>query len=106
MDDIGIFLPQSQGEGHVFVNRHMAVKGIVLEHHRHIPVLGRYLGDVFSIQKQMAGGDVLQTRNHPQGGGLSAAGGANQNDQLPVLNIQVKIKYRLDLIVIDLIDML
>ena len=84
----------------------MAVKGIVLEHHCHIPVLGRGLGNIPSVQEQMAGGDVFKPRNHPQGGGLSAAGGAYQNDQLTVTHIQVEIENSLDLIVIYFINML
>ena len=106
MNDVGIFLPHGQGEGHVFVNGHVAVKGVVLEHHGHVPVLGGGLGDVLAIQEQMSLGDILQTGDHPQRGGLAAAGGSHQYDQLAVLHIQVEVENRLNLIVIDLIHML
>ena len=48
----------------------------MLEHHIHIPFVGRQVGDVFVIQKNMALGGRFQTGNHAQHGGLPAAGGA------------------------------
>ena len=36
-------------------------------------------------------GDLLQTGDHAQGGGLAAAGGTDQNDELLVLDIQAEV---------------
>ena len=84
----------------------MAVQRIVLENHGHIPILGRRLGNVLSVQQQMSGGDILQPRHHPQRGALSASGGSHQYNQLAVLHIHVEVKHGLNLIVIDLVQML
>ena len=37
--------------------------------------------------RDLAGGDVLQPRQHPQQGGLPAAGGADQHDELAIRDI-------------------
>ena len=84
----------------------MAVQGIVLEDHGHIPILGRGLGDILAVQVQMAVGDVLQTRDHPQSGGLAAAGGTHQNDELAVLHFQIGVVNRLDVVIVNLVNML
>ena len=106
MDDVGIFLPHGEGKGHVFIDGHVAVQGVVLEHHGHIPVLGGGGGDVLPVQEQLAGGDILQSGDHPQGGGLAAAGGTHQDDEFSVADLHVEVEYRLDLVVIDFVDML
>ena len=38
-------LPQFQAEGHVVVNVHMGIEGIVLKHHGDIPIFGRNIVD-------------------------------------------------------------
>ena len=106
MDHIGVLLAQGQGKGHVFIDGHVAVQGVVLEHHGHIAVLGGGLGDVPAIQEQLAARDILQAGHHAQGGGLAAAGRADQDDQLAVLDVHVEVKHRLDVIVVYFIDVL
>ena len=54
----------------------------------------------------MTGGDILQACDHAQGGGLAAAGGADQDDQLAVLDVKVEVEDRLHVVVIDLVNML
>ena len=106
VDHIGIFLAQRQGKGHVFIDGHVSVQGIVLEHHGHVAVFGRGLGDVLAVQEQVAGGDILQACDHAQGGGLAAAGGTDQDDQLAVLDVQIEVIDCLNVIVVDLVYML
>src|SRR5262249_25556665 len=64
-----------------------------LEHHRDVPVLGRFVVDDLATDTQFAGGDVLQARDHVEGGGLSATGRSDQNDELAVGDFQVEILY-------------
>ena len=106
MDHIGVFLAQRQGEGHVLINGHVPVQRIVLENHGHIPVLCGRLGDIPSVQQQMSRGNILQPGHHPQGGALSASGGAYQHNQLAVLHVHVEVENGLHLVVIDFIQVL
>ena len=84
-------LLQLQGEGHVFVHGHVGVQGVVLEHHGDIPILGLHIVHQLVADPQLAGGDVLQTGDHTQGGGLAAAGGAHQHDELLVGDLQTEL---------------
>ena len=83
----------------------MAVERIVLEDHGHVSVLGGRGGDIPTVEIELAGADVLKAGNHAKRGRLAAAGGADQNDKLTVLDLQVKIVNSLDVVVIDFFDM-
>ena len=106
MDYVGILFSQSKGEGHVLIYSHVAIEGIVLEYHCHVPVLGWSLGNVLSVQKELSVGDIFQSGHHSQCCGLSTAGRTYKNDKLSVLDIQVEIKDSLNVVVINLINML
>ena len=106
MDHVGVFFAKRQRKGHVLIDGHVAVEGVVLEDHGHVPVLGGGLGDVLSVQEQVTGADVFEARHHAERGALAAARGAHQHDQLPVLHVQIEIVDRLDLVVVDLVEML
>ena len=82
---------QLQGEGHVFIHGHVGVQGVVLEHHGDITILGLHVVHQSVADPQLAGGNVLQTGDHPQGGGLAAAGGADQHDKLLVGDLQTEL---------------
>ena len=96
------YLLQLQGEGHVPVYRHMGIQGVALEHHGDVPVLGLHVVHQLAVDVQLTAGDVLQTGDHPQGGGLAAAGGAHQHDELLVGNVQVEVLHRHHALVGDL----
>ena len=83
-------LAELQGEGHVLVDGHVGIQGVALEHHGDIPVFGFHVVHELPVDVQLAAADFLQAGHHAQGGGLAAAGGANQDDELVVLNIQVE----------------
>lgn len=68
----------------------MRVERVVLEHHGDVPVLGRQVGDVAVTDADDAGVDVLEPREHPERGGLSAAGRADQDEELAVLDVDVE----------------
>ena len=47
---------------------------------------------VDNVEEQLGrAGDILQTGDHPQGGGLAAAGGAHQHDELLVRDLQTEL---------------
>lgn len=83
-----------QGEAHVVGDRHVRVERVVLEHHGDVPVLGRQVGDVAVADADGAAVDVLQPREHPQRGGLAAAGGTDQDEELPVGDLDLQLVHR------------
>ena len=99
-----VHLPQLQGKGHVLPHGHVGVQGVALEHHSDVPILGLYVVDQLAVDVQLALGDVLQAGNHPQGGGLAAAGGAHQNNKLLVGDLQVEVVHGGDVSIINFID--
>ena len=75
----------AQGKGDVIIHRQVGIQCVILEHHGHIPVLRRHQGSVPAIQNDFAQGGDLQTRDDPQQGGLTAAGGSQQHHKFTVL---------------------
>ncbi len=83
--DLGlVHLGQGQRERDVLAHGHMRVERVGLEHHRDVTVLRRLLVDPFATDAQLARGDVLEAGDHVERGRLSAAGGADQDDELAV----------------------
>lgn len=78
-------------EAHVLGDGHVRVQRVVLEHHGDVPVLRRQVGDVPVTDPDGPAVDVLQPREHAQGGGLSAAGGADEDEELAVLDGDVEL---------------
>ena len=62
-----------QAERDIFVYGHVGVQGVVLEHHSDIPIFRGHIVDHTVADVQLAAADILQTRDHPQSGGFSAA---------------------------------
>ena len=88
-----------QAEGDILVHRHVGPKGVVLEQEAHLPLV---CGDVdahLTVKHYLvadgdaAAGRGLQPGDHPQGGGLAAAGGAQQGDEGVVSDDQVQVVY-------------
>ena len=82
---------QLQSEGHVVINGHVGIQSIVLENHGDIAVLGGNVVHQTVADVQLAAGDVFQAGNHTQGGGLTAAGRTDQNDEFLVGDVQVEL---------------
>ena len=101
-----VHLTQLQGEFHVLPHGHVGIQSVALEDHGDVAVLGLHIVDQAVVDAQLALGDLLQAGHHTQGGGLTAAGGSNQNDKLLVGDLQVEIAHRGDVSVIDLEDVL
>ncbi len=66
----------------------MGVEGAVLEDHRDIPVTGRQVIGDPPVEVEIPGSDFLETRDHPQQRGLSAAGWAEQDEQFALFRAQ------------------
>jgi hypothetical protein len=82
-----------QREAHVLRDAHVRVEGVVLEDHRDVAVLGREVGDVAVTDPDGARVHLLQAREHAQGRGLAAAGGADEHHELAVVDLQVDARH-------------
>ena len=80
-----------QGEAHVVRNGHVRVQGVVLENHRDVAVLRRNVGDIAVANQDPAGVDVLKACEHAQGGGLTATGGSNEDQEFAVGDFDVEL---------------
>src|SRR5690606_23267113 len=94
--DLGGFdLPDLQAEAHVLGHRHVRPDRVALEDHRHVAPLGRQAGlgrgDDLVADRDRAAGGREESGHHPQRGGLAAARGAEQRDQLAFLDRQVQV---------------
>ena len=85
------YLLQLQRECHVLIHGHVGIQGVVLEHHGDVAILRLHIVHQLVADPQLAGGDVLQTGDHPQGGGLAAAGGTHQYDEFLVRDLQTEL---------------
>jgi hypothetical protein len=77
-----------------------------LENHRDVAVFGGHVGNVLAIDDKFAFGDILEAGNHTQSCAFATAGWAYQNDKLAILYIQIEIEYRLDVVVVDFVQVL
>ena len=84
----------------------MRVEGVALEHHGDVALLGREVVDDLSADAQGALGDVLQARDHVQGGRLAAPGRADQDHELAVGDLEVHVPYGVGSVGITLGDSL
>ena len=94
-----------QPEGQVLLHRHVRVQRVVLEHHRDVAVLGRQVVHDLATDGDCARADLLQAGDRPQRRGLAAAGRADQDHELPVLDLKVEVVHPLDPTWINLVHL-
>ena len=97
---------QLKAEGHVVKHGHMGIQSVVLENHGDVAILGSDVIDQLVANEQFAFGNFFQTGDHAQGGGLTAARGADQNDEFLVLDVQAEIANGRDAAGINLVNVL
>ncbi len=95
-------LPEFETEGHVVVNRHVRVEGVVLEHHGDVAVLRCDIVDDLVADHHRALGDVLETGDHPENCRFAASGRAHENEELAIFDLEVEVAYRPGSVLIDL----
>ena len=92
--DLGLGgLAELKTESHVIINSHVRIQGVVLEYHGDIAILGSNVVNEFVANVEFAVRNFFKTSNHAQGGGLSAAGRANENDKFLIFDVQAEIAY-------------
>src|SRR3954467_9788659 len=64
----------------------MRIERVVLEHHRNVALFRLDIVDDAITDRNGSRGDVFEAREHPQQGGLAATGGADQHDELAILD--------------------
>ena len=88
--DLGLAEPCNlQAEGDVVVDAHMRVKRIGLEDHGNAAFRRRHTAHGASADADIAGGDLFQPGNHLEQRGLAAAGRADKDDELAILDIEI-----------------
>ena len=81
-------LPELQPEREVLFDRHVRVEGVALEHHRDVSRLRLQIGDLAVADRDLAGGDLLQSGDHPQDRGLPASGGTHEDHEFAVRDLE------------------
>src|SRR5215470_15359160 len=88
--DIGLGeLPHLEPEGHIVVDGHVGVEGVVLEDYGDVAIFGREVVDKLVADVDFAGGDLFQAGHHPQRRGLAAARWSDEDDELLVVDLEV-----------------
>ena len=66
----------------------MRIERVILEHHRDVAIGRLDLVDDAAADIDLAAGDGLEPRDHPQQRRLAAAGGADQHAELAVADFE------------------
>ncbi len=94
MADLGRCKPLGAGtKGHVVPHRQVGEEGIALEHRINGPAVRWCLGEIPALQPDPARIGLLEAGNQPQGGGLAAAGGAQQGKELARGNREAEVSH-------------
>ena len=81
-------MPRLEPKGDVFGDIHVREQRVVLKQHADVAAMRRDPGDRPIVEKDLAGAGLDQTGDHPQGGGLAAARGAEQRHHAAGLDRQ------------------
>jgi len=74
------------------------VERVVLKHHGHVAVLRRHVVDHLAVDRDLAGADLFQPRDHAQRRGLAAAGGPDQHHEFLVGDVEIDAAHRLGVV--------
>ena len=82
-------LANLQTKGDVFGHRHVGVQRVALKHHGNVTVLAGQVGHIALTNVNAAAGRLVQSRDHRQQGRFTAAGGSDQDQELPGFDFYV-----------------
>jgi hypothetical protein len=83
----------------------VGIERIALEDHRDVAVLGRDVVDNALADPQRPAGDLLEPRDHPEGGRLAASGRPDQDHELAIADLDVHVLDGVE-IAVELVDVL
>ena len=94
--DLLVLLPaELEREADVLPHGHVRVERVALEDHGDVAIARGEVVDDLPADAQLAVGDLLEPGDHPQGRGLPAARGPDEDHELPVLHLEVEALDRL-----------
>ena len=82
-------LGNSQAEGDVVIDIQVRKKRIALENRIDLSFIGGHIIDPLTVEKHIAVGGRQKAADDAQGGGLAAAGGAEQGQKFVIVDIEV-----------------
>ena len=94
--------PDAKSIGHVLEHGHVGPNGVGLEHHREAAFFGAQIDallrriDDAAVDADFARRRLLEAGDRAQGGGLAAAGGAEQRQLLAGQNVEGDAAHRRD----------
>ena len=91
-------LPQLQAVGYVVIDIVMGQQGVALEHHGGVPLVGGQCVDGLAAQVDFSLVRAFKARDHPQGCGFAAAGGAKQCHEGARSDFQGSILHRIEVL--------
>ena len=93
---------QREREGHIVVDVHVGIEGVVLKHHGDVAVFGSDMVDPVSPNVQVALGNLLQPGNHTQRRALAAARRPHEHEKLVVKDLQIQVANDVGVVAISL----
>jgi hypothetical protein len=88
----------AQAEGHVLEDVHVGEQRVLLEDHVDVAPEGGDPDHVAAVEQDLAGGRFLEAGDHPQGGRLAAARGAQHGEELALGDAQVHLLHGPDVV--------
>jgi hypothetical protein len=104
LDFFLVVLADFQTKRHVVKNGHVRIQGVVLENHGDIAILGGNVVHHFSIDVELAAGNIFETGNHAERGCLAAAGRADKDYEFLVLDGDIRVFHRVNTAIIHFVD--
>ena len=84
----------------------MRIKRVVLENHGDVAVFRRDIVHQVPVNIKFTAGNIFQTGDHSQGGGLSAAGRTDEDDEFLIFNVKIHIMHGGILVIVYLFQIL
>ena len=78
-----------QRKAHVLRDRHLRVERVVLEHHGDVAILRRQVVDDPSADRDLAAGNIFESRDHAQQRRLATARRPDKNDEFAVRDFDI-----------------
>src|SRR5438876_4871194 len=83
----------------------MRVQRVALEDHRDVTAARSHIVDDLAADADLTRADLLEPGDHPQRGRLAAAGRSDEDNELPLADVQVEIADSDDVVAVDLAQM-
>ena len=99
------YLSQLKSESHVVSYCHMWIESVALEYHSDVSVLWLYVVHLDSVDVEISFRDVIESGDHTQSCGLSAAGRSYEDNKFMILYFEIEIVNGMESVLLDLLNM-